>query len=176
MKSEGHPALLAETLAPDLLGVSDDLGTFRYKDVLPVVRVERLCKHAELNRPSRSGLSPRFLQPAHTTLEFKITTSEETPILTIPVFGGGQFQAHGGANVRITATVVDKDGNTLGELEPICLKAVAAWEAELVKAGLKIVPPPERQKEYARLSGQLQAIGLRHRSEQIGRASCRERV
>jgi hypothetical protein len=37
MKSEGHPALLAKTLAPNLLGLSDDLGTFRYKDVLPVV-------------------------------------------------------------------------------------------------------------------------------------------
>src|SRR5205823_4226020 len=30
-----------------------------------------LDKHAELNRPSRSGLSPRLLQPAHTTLKFK---------------------------------------------------------------------------------------------------------
>ncbi len=104
-------------------------------------------------------------QPAHTTVEFKIATTEETPLLVMPVFGGGQFQAHETANVRITATVADKDDNTLGDLEPISLIAVAAWEAEFVKAGLKIVPPPERQKEYARLSGQLLTIGLRRRAE-----------
>ena len=135
------------------------------RDVAIIHDLWNLDKHAELNRRSGSGLSPRFLQPAHTTLEFKIATTEETPLLVMPVFGGGQFQAHETANVRITATVVDKDGNMLGDLEPISLRAVAAWEAEFVKAGLKIVPPPERQKEYARLSGQLQAIGLRHRAE-----------
>ena len=42
---------------------------------------------------------------------------------------------------------------------------MAAWESEFVKAGLKIVPPPERQKEYERLSGLLQAIGIRFRAE-----------
>jgi hypothetical protein len=134
------------------------------RDVAIIHDLWNLDKHAQLNRPSRSGLSPRFLQPAHTALEFKIATSEETPLITIPVFGG-QIQAHGDANVRITATVVDRDGKTLGELEAISLRAVAAWEAEFVKAGLKIVPQPERQKEYARLSGQLQVIGLRHRAE-----------
>jgi hypothetical protein len=66
---------------------------------------------------------------------------------------------------KIIATVVDGDGNTLGDLDFICLRAVAAWEAEFVKAGLKIVPSPERQKEYARLSGLLQAIGMRYRAE-----------
>ncbi|MGA8086434.1 MAG: hypothetical protein WCA10_03955 [Terracidiphilus sp.] len=133
------------------------------RDVAIIHDLWNLDKHAELNRPSRSGLSPR-LQPAHTTLEFKVTTSEETPLITIPVFGG-PIQAHGDANVRITATVVDKDGNSLGDLEPICLRAVAAWQAEFVKAGIKIVPSPEQQKEYTRLSALLQAIGIRHRPE-----------
>jgi len=133
------------------------------RDVAIVHDLWNLDKHAELNRPSRSGLSPR-LQPAHTTLEFKITTSEETPLITIPVFGG-PIQAHGDANVRITAVVFDKDGNSLGDLEPICLRAVAAWQAEFVKAGVKITPSPEQQKEYTRLSGLLQAIGMRHRAE-----------
>jgi hypothetical protein len=134
------------------------------RDVAIIHDLWNLDKHAELTRPSISGLSPRFLQPAHSTLEFKVGTTEETPLLTIPVFGG-QIQAHGDVSLRITATVVDKDGKTLGELEAISLRAVAAWEAEFVKAGLKIVPPPERKKEYARLSGQLQAIGLRYKAE-----------
>ena len=60
---------------------------------------------------------------------------------------------------------MDKDGKSLGDLEAISLRAVAAWEAEFVKAGMKLVPPPERQKEYQKLSGQLQAIGLRYKAE-----------
>ena len=135
------------------------------RDVAIIHDLWNLDKHAELNRPSRSGLSPRFHQPARTTLVFKGGGSEP-PMVTIPPFaGGGQTRTQGGASLRITATVVDKDGNILGELEAISLRAVAAWEAEFVKAGLKIVPPPERQKEYARLSGQLQAIGLRYKAE-----------
>jgi hypothetical protein len=48
---------------------------------------------------------------------------------------------------------------------------VAAWEAEFVKAGMKLTPPSDRQREYARLSGQLQAIGLRYKSELPGDAT-----
>jgi hypothetical protein len=66
---------------------------------------------------------------------------------------------------RIVATVAGKDGKPLGELEAISLRAVPAWEAEFVKAGMTLVPPPERQKEYTRLSGLLQAIGLRYKAE-----------
>lgn len=134
------------------------------RDVAIIHDLWNLDKHSELNRPSRSGLSPRLLQP-QTTLEFKITTTEETPLLVLSPFGEGKVLAHEFANARITATVVDKDGNTLGELEPICLRAVAAWQAEFVKAGLKIVPSPEEQKEYSRLSSQLQVIGLRYKTE-----------
>jgi hypothetical protein len=135
------------------------------RDVAIIHDLWNLDKHAELNRPSRSGLSPRFQQPAHTTLERKITNTEETLIFAISVFNGGRVQPFEGTNAKITATVVDGDGNTLGDLDSICLRAVAAWEAEFVKAGLKIVPPPERQKEYERLSGLLQAIGIRYRAE-----------
>jgi hypothetical protein len=134
------------------------------RDVAIIHDLWNLDKHAELTRRSRSGLSPLLQQPAHTVLAFKGGGSE-TPMVTIPLFGGGQTQTRGETSLRITATVADKDGNILGDLEPICLRAVAAWEAEFVKAGLKIVPPPERQKEYARLPGQLQAIGLRYKAE-----------
>lgn len=75
------------------------------------------------------------------------------------------MQATGAASLRISAGVVDKDGKDLGDLEAIALRAVAAWEAEFVKAGMKLTPPPDRQQEYARLSGLLQAIGLRYKAE-----------
>jgi hypothetical protein len=122
-----------------------------------------LDKHAELNR-SRSGLSPRLLQDARTTLAFK-GGGQVPPMVTIPLFGSGKTQAQGEASLRIVATVVDKDGKPIGDLEAISLRAVAAWEAEFVKAGMTLVPPSERQKEYARLSGLLQAIGLRYKAE-----------
>jgi hypothetical protein len=135
------------------------------RDVAIIHDLWNLDKHGELDRPSRSGLSPRFQQPAHTTLERKITNSEETLIVAISISKGGRVHPFEGTNAKITATVVDSDGNMLGDLDPICLRAVAAWEAEFIKAGLKIVPPPERQKEYARLSGLLQAIGMRYRAD-----------
>jgi hypothetical protein len=135
------------------------------RDVAIIHDLWNLDKHAELNRPSRSGLSPRFQQPAHTTIERKITSSEETPIFAISVFSGSGVQLFEGTNAKIIATVVDGDGNSLGGLDSICLRAVAAWEAEFVKAGIKIVPSPDRQKEYARLSGLLQAIGMRYRAD-----------
>ena len=86
-------------------------------------------------------------------------------MVTIPMFKGTPIQSQGEVSLRISATVVDKDSKSLGDLETISLKAVAAWEAEFVKAGMTLVPPPERQREYARLSGLLQAIGLRYKAD-----------
>jgi hypothetical protein len=51
-------------------------------------------------------------------------------------FGGAGIQSRGDVALRIVATIVDKDGNSLGELEDICEKAVAAWEAEFMKVGI----------------------------------------
>ena len=133
------------------------------RDVAIVHDLWNLGKHAVLNR-SRSGLFPRLLQDAHTTLTIK-GGCDVPPMVTIPLLGGGATQAQGEVSLRIVSTVVDKDGKQLGDLEPISLRAVAAWEAEFVKAGMTLIPPPERQKEYARLSGQLQAIGRRYKAE-----------
>jgi hypothetical protein len=133
------------------------------RDVAIIDDLWPLDKHAELNRPSRSKLSPRLAQPAHTSLMFK--GGPEPASVTLPFFQGGVIQATGAASLRISAGVVDKDGNGLGNVESIALRAVAAWEAEFVKAGMKLIPPLDRQKEYARLSGLLQAIGLRYKEE-----------
>lgn len=64
-----------------------------------------------------------------------------------------------------------------GSAAAIALRAVAAWEAEFVKAGMKLIPPPDRQKEYGRLSGPLQTIGLRYKAElPMGATSLRMKV
>jgi hypothetical protein len=138
------------------------------RDVAIIHDLWNLDKHAELNGPSRSGLSPRLQHPAQTGLTFK---GGGPMMVTIPFFQGGVIQSQGQASLRIAATVVDKDGNGLGDLEAISLRAVAAWEAEFVKAGMKLTPPPDRQKEYARLSGLLQAIGLRYKAELPAKAT-----
>src|SRR5215470_6309926 len=56
------------------------------RDVAIIHDLWNLDKHAELNRPSRSGLSPRLAQPPQTELKFK--GGPEPASVTIPVFGG----------------------------------------------------------------------------------------
>ena len=51
---------------------------------------------------------------------------------------GGPIQVEDGASLRVRATIIDKDGNILGELEETCEKALAAWEAEFKKVGLNL--------------------------------------
>jgi hypothetical protein len=133
------------------------------RDVAIIHDLWNLDKHADLDR-SRSGFFPRLLQPAQTCLTIK-SGSSGAAMVTIPMFKGTPIQSQGEVSLRISATVVDKDSKSLGDLETISLKAVAAWEAEFVKAGMTLVPPPERQREYARLSGLLQAIGLRYKAD-----------
>ena len=131
------------------------------RDVAIIHDLWNVDKHAELNR-SRSGLSPRLQHSPQTGLTFK---GGGPMMVTIPFFEGGVIQAQGQASLRVAATVVDKDGNGLGDLEAISLRAVAAWQAEFVKAGMKLTQPPERQSEYRRLSATLQAIGMLYRAE-----------
>jgi len=96
-----------------------------------------LDKHAELNRPSRSGLSPRLENPPRSTMVLKGEPGKPSPDFFIPIGGsGGPIQTNAGASLRIVANVVDKDGNRIGNLEDICEKAVTAWGTEFKKVGL----------------------------------------
>jgi hypothetical protein len=134
------------------------------RDVAIIYDLWNVDKHAELNRPSRSrsGLSPRFQEPPCTGLTFK---GGGPMMVTMGMFEGGIIQTAGEASLRIAASVVDENGKGLGDLEIIALRAVAAWEAEFVKAGMKLTPPPQRQSEYKKLSGWLQAIGMQFKAE-----------
>lgn len=104
------------------------------RDVAIVHDLWNLDKHGELNRRSRSGLSPRLREAAQSEMVWKGQEDKQATV-TIPGFGG-PIQAKDGAALRVVATVVDKDGIFLGDLEDICEKAVAAWEAEFKKVGL----------------------------------------
>jgi len=74
-------------------------------------------------------------------LKAEVRTPRPKFQLYVPIFGGAvgpMMRIHDGVSLRIGARVVDKDGNYLGDLEAICEKAVAAWEAELKKVGLTL--------------------------------------
>jgi len=103
------------------------------RDVAIVHDLWNLDKHGELKK-SRSGLFPHFLHPPHTSIVLKGGAGKQ-PMLQIPVFGG-PMQVKDGASLRISASVIDKDGNALGDFENICEKAVDAWETEFKKVGL----------------------------------------
>jgi hypothetical protein len=101
------------------------------KDVAIIHDLWNLDKHAELNRRSRSGLSPRLQSPPVAAivpkgfsfvLDFKMVDD----------------RLKSQANLRIAAIVVDEHGNSLGSLEDIALRAVTAWEAELVRTGVTL--------------------------------------
>jgi hypothetical protein len=101
-------------------------------------------KHGESNRNSRSGFHPRIGRDAHTALVLKGDSKSNRVGVTIPLVGGGSTQVYGDASLRIVATVVDMNGNQIGDLEPIALRAIAAWEAEFAKVGIKLDPLPQR--------------------------------
>lgn len=107
------------------------------RDVAVVHDLWNVDKHAELNRPSRSGLGPRLENPPRSTMVLKGEPGKPSPSFVIPVGrGGAPIQTNAGASLRIVANVVDKDGNRIGDLMDICEKAVAAWEVEFNKVGL----------------------------------------
>lgn len=100
------------------------------QDVAIIHDLWNLDKHAELNR-SRSGLSPRLQSPPVAA----IVPKGSTFVLDFKMVEG-RLQSQ--ANLRIAAIVVDEHGNSLGSLEDIALRAVTAWEAELVRTGVKL--------------------------------------
>ena len=125
------------------------------KDVAIIHDLCNLEKHGELKR-SRSGLWPKFARPPRTSLMFK--GGPEPASVTIPMFQSGVIQATGDASFRISTSVVDKGEKNLGDLEDIALRAVAAWKGEFVKAGMKLTPPPDRQRDMQSCLGNFKRL------------------
>ncbi|HXM03276.1 MAG TPA: hypothetical protein VN939_11775 [Chthoniobacterales bacterium] len=103
------------------------------RDVAIIHDLWNLDKHAELNRPSRSGLSPRLQSPPVAA----IVPKGSSFVLDFRMVNG---RLKSQANLRIAAIVVDEHGNSLGSLEDIVLRAVTAWEAEFVRTGVTSNP------------------------------------
>lgn len=98
-------------------------------------------KHAELNRPPRSGHLPK-LHDLHQSLNLSTgPKAGNSTILTFdPKTGEMLINTNdgGSAKLLIGGQVVDEHGALLGDFADICEKATAAWEEALKNAGVTI--------------------------------------
>lgn len=105
------------------------------RDVAVVHDLWNRDKHGGELRHSRSGLFPKIDGEPHTTL---VATSAKGQVrVAFPLHPGGTLVSTGDVSLRVSASVTDKDGNSIGDLETICGSAVSAWQAEFRKAGVQ---------------------------------------
>jgi hypothetical protein len=107
------------------------------RDVAIVHDLWNIRKHAELNRAPRSGSMPQLKN-----LRRGITSGGGRLVLDVDQATGGftKPQVSDGANpsLIISGQVVDEHGNQLGSFQAICESAIAAWEATLTEAGVRL--------------------------------------
>jgi hypothetical protein len=114
------------------------------KNVAIVHDLWNIEKHAELDRPPRSGHRPRIQDLSQMLSLSTGTSAGSSAMFTIdPRTGGRKTQTQGNGSVKlvITAQVVDEHGTLLGDFAEICEKATAAWEQTLNRAGVAIPDP-----------------------------------
>lgn len=112
-------------------------------DVALIHDLWNIDKHAELNRPPRSGYLPKIVNLQ--TLLSLMTGAEEGSFASLsmdPKTGQMVFSQGGGGSQAITISgdVVDEHGVRLGDFGEICEKAIEAWEQTLIKAGVALPP------------------------------------
>ena len=107
------------------------------RDVAIVHDLWNRDKHGgELRRRSKSKLDPKIDGEPHTTLV--ATTAKGQVRIAFPLHPGGTLLSTGDVGLQVSASVIDKDGNSLGNLQTICESAVSAWQSELRKAGVPL--------------------------------------
>ncbi len=100
-------------------------------------------KHAELDKPPRSGIRPELknlrtnlvLSVAAAGSSVTVTVDPRTSQLVTMTSGEGKPQ------LGLVADIVDENGNEVGAFESICAQAAEAWEAALAAAGVPIGSP-----------------------------------
>ena len=98
-------------------------------------------KHAELDRPPRSGHTPK-LQGLRKNLAIStgaaagdgafFSMDPRTGKITTGTSGGGSVQ------LAIVAQIVDENGNVLGDFTTICAQAVNEWAKALSATGVQL--------------------------------------
>jgi hypothetical protein len=98
-------------------------------------------KHAELNKPPRSGHTPK-LHDLRKNLTLSAGTAAgaraffsmdpRTGKITTGTSGGGAVQ------LALVAQIIDENGNVLGDFTSICTQAIDEWAKALVAAGVQL--------------------------------------
>ncbi len=114
------------------------------KDVAIVHDLWNIDKHADLNRPPRSGHRPKVQNLRQFLKLLTGASAGSSAVVTIdPRNGKMKTETTGGGsvNLAINGDVVDQHGMLLGDFAKICERATTAWEQALSRAG---VPIPAR--------------------------------
>ena len=96
-------------------------------------------KHAELTSKPRSGSVPELRDIRQDLIVSAGTEAGSSAFYSMdPRTGKVTTGASGSGSIKVslTAQVVDKGGNILGELSSLCTEAVAAWEKEFAAVGV----------------------------------------
>jgi hypothetical protein len=100
-------------------------------------------KHARLNRPPRSGITPK-LANIETALSISAGTEDGSAAIFSmdPLTGVMEHETSGDGSIQLVlcAEIVDDKGKLQGYFTQICSEAIDAWMTEMSKAG---VPMPK---------------------------------
>jgi len=111
------------------------------RDVAIIHDLWNIDKHAELNKPPRSGHYPKLtglrrvlalLSGPQLGSSSSLSINTRTGEAIVGTSGSGKVQ------LAIFAQVVDENNNTLGLFQNICEQAAEAWEQEFKKVGVPI--------------------------------------
>ena len=97
-------------------------------------------KHAELNKPPRSGHTPKLKGLRNLVLSTGtaagagafFSMDPRTGKITTGTLGGGSVQ------LALVAQIIDENGNVLGDFTSICMQAVEEWAKALSLAGVQL--------------------------------------
>jgi hypothetical protein len=109
------------------------------KNVAVVHDLWNIEKHYELDKPPRSGCTPKIRNLRQSLQIFTGPDKGSHASFTMdPVTGEMKMETGGSGSVslRITGEVIDENGKGLGDIFSICSKAIEAWEAELKNLGV----------------------------------------
>lgn len=99
-----------------------------------------LDKHCELQRPSRSKVTPRVVG-LQTALSVQVSPnpSSNRRVSTRSVVVSAQSNETVQISYRIVGRILDERGNDLGDFLDTCELAVAAWEVVMRRSGVPIL-------------------------------------
>ena len=148
-KSEAELANTASLLIANIASIKDHLKAWCKRenkqfegetfidsniDVAIIHDLWNIDKHAELNRKPRSGKLPKLKN-----LVQRLNATGGSVVFRIdPETGKMISETTGNVSLSIDAEVVDEHGNKIGDFAAICENATAAWENELISAGIPI--------------------------------------